>query len=365
MIDDNHLITSSQIYHLFRPSSMHRIISIFIILCILIGAWFVYSEIYTASAQDADKVTFEIRKNETVAALADRLEKEHVVRNAWLFKKYIVVKEVDRQIREGMFSVEKPITLSRVVSALANPSVIERTITIIPGWDLRDIAVYFVKEGIASTTEDVYAVTGKPAVDYRNSSDTVANVGEFKVSNDKLGFVSYEGYLAPETYRIFKNASVLDIVKKLIAHRDTQFTDEMYRDIGKGGRTVYDIVTMASVLEREVQSKEDKAKAADIFWRRFEKNWALQADSTVHYAVGKKKEIFTTKEDRSSNSPWNTYKYPGLQLGPISNPSIESINAAIYPEKNDYWYFLTTSNGEVKYGKTLEEHNENVQKYLR
>lgn len=344
---------------------MYKVAFGFIVICLLIGAWFLYSEIYTSPAQDADKVTFEIRKNETVAALADRLEAEHVIRNAWLFKKYIVVKEVDRQIREGMFSVEKPITLSRVVSALANPSVVERTITIIPGWDLRDIAEYFVQKSIASSTEDVYRVTGKPAFDYRNSSDTVANVGEFKVSNDRLGFVSYEGYLAPETYRIFKNATIEEVIKKLLAQRDRQFTDEMYRDIEKSGRTVYEIITMASLLEREVQSDEDRAQVADIFWRRYEKNWALQADSTVHYAVGKKKEVFTTKEDRRSNSPWNTYKYPGLPLGPISNPDIESIKAAIYPEKNEYWYFLTTLEGEVKYGSTLEEHNENVQKYLR
>lgn len=344
---------------------MIRALIVFIAVCLLIGAWFVYSEVYTATAQDADNATFEIRKNETVAALADRLEAEHVVRNAWLFKKYIVLKGIDREIREGTFEVARPITLARVTSALASPSVVEETITIIPGWDLRDIAEYFVDKGIVSSTEDVYRVTGKPAVDYRNSSDTVANVGEFKVSNDKLGFVSYEGYLAPETYRIFKNAPLEDVIKKLIAHRDTQFTDEMYRDIEKSGRTVYEIMTMASVLEREVQSPEDKAKVADIFWRRFEKNWALQADSTVHYAVGKKKEVFTTKEDRNSLSLWNTYKYPGLPLGPISNPSIASITAAIYSEKNDYWYFLTTADGEVKYAKTLEEHNENRENYLR
>lgn len=344
---------------------MYRVALIFIIICLFIGVWFLYTEVYTAPAQDADKVTFEIRKDETVAALADRLEEEHVIRNGWLFKKYIVVKGIDREIREGTFEVARPITLARMTSVLENPSVVEETITIIPGWDLRDIAEYLIQKGIASSTEDVYRVTGKPAFDYRNLSDTVSNVGEFKVSNDKLSFVSYEGYLAPETYRIFKSASVEDVIKKLIAERDQQFIDTMYRDIEKSGRQLHDVITMASVLEREVQSQEDKAKVADIFWRRFEKHWALQADSTVHYAVGKKKEVFTTKEDRRSNSPWNTYKYPGLPLGPISNPGMESISAAIYSEKNDYWYFLTTPEGEVKYAKTLEEHSENRKRYLQ
>lgn len=344
---------------------MFRFLAIVIVLCAVAGSWFLYSEIYTDEAQHAEHVQFEIHQGETVQALGERLEEEHVIRNAWMFKKYVVLKGVDRDIRQGSFSVDKPITLARVVATLANPSVIEKTITIIPGWDLRDIAAYFVKEGIASTTEDVYKITGKPAIDYRNSSDAVSNIGEFSVLHDKLGYVSYEGYLAPETYRIFKNASVTDAVKKLIAERDAQFTPQMYEAIKKSGHTVFEVLTMASLLEREVQGVEDRAIVADIFWRRFEKNWALQADSSVHYAVGKKKEVFTTSEDRDSTSLWNTYKYPGLPLGPISNPEIESITAAIYPKTNDYWYFLTASNGEVKYAKTLEEHNENKVKYLQ
>jgi len=122
---------------------------------------------------------------------------------------------------------------------------------------------------------------------------------------------------------------------------------------------------MASILEREVRSKDDKAIVSDLFWRRYNLNWALQADSTVHYAVRKKGDVFTTREDRDSVSPWNTYKYPGLPLGPISSPSLGSIMAAIYPEGNNYWYFLTDSDGAVHYAKNLDEHNQNVQKYLR
>jgi len=123
-------------------------------------------------------------------------------------------------------------------------------------------------------------------------------------------------------------------------------------------------LTLASIVEREVRGERDRKKVADIFWRRLDMNWALQADSTVHYAVGKTGNVFTSKEDRDSLSPWNTYKYPGLPLGPISNPDLESIMASIYPEPNEYYYFLTDEEGVVHYGKTLEEHNENRRKYL-
>ena len=144
-----------------------------------------------------------------------------------------------------------------------------------------------------------------------------------------------------------------------------QFTDEMYNDIIASGRDVNEVMIMASLLEREVRGVEDKKMVADLFWRRYDNNWALQADSTVHFVSGKNGSVFTTKEDRDSLSPWNTYKYPGLPLGPIAHPSLSSIEAAIYPEKNNYWYFLTDLEGGVHYGTDLEGHNRNVQKYLR
>jgi UPF0755 protein len=214
----------------------------------------------------------------------------------------------------------------------------------------------------------LYDIAGIPAVNYK----TFNSIKEFphldiqsKLLADKPSFISYEGFLAPDTYRIFKNSTATDIVKKLIFERNSQFTDKMYEDVKKSDRTLFEVITMASIVEREVRGKEDKSIVADIFWRRYDMNWALQADSTVHYAVGKKGNVFTTKEDRDSMSEWNTYRWPGLPLGPISNPSLESIIATIYPTKNNNWYFLTATDGSVKYGKTLEEHNQNVFRYLR
>ena len=343
---------------------MKKLLFLIIIICGAIGAWFVHSEIFSAPAQYADKVTFEISKGETVSQVAKKLEEKHVIRSAWFFKKYLSFRKLDTEIREGEFVVESPITLARVINSLANPTQAETTITILPGWDLREIADYFEKQGIASST-DFLAVVGQSAYNYKVEREIAPVVeGDWKIVTDKPNFVSYDGYLAPDTYRIFKNATITEIVQKLIDEREKQFTEQMYKDIEKSGRTVFEVLTMASILEREVRSEEDKKIVADLFWRRYDQNWALQADSTVHYAVGKKGDVFTTAEDRDSLSPWNTYRYPGLPLGPISTPNIDSIMAAIYPEGNDYWYFLTDDKGVVRYGKTLEEHNLNRQKHL-
>lgn len=343
--------------------SVKKVIVGVVVGCFLISVWFLYSEIYRAEAQYSEVVSFKVESSEAVSHLADRLAEEQIIRNASLFKLFIRLKGIDRKVSQGEYEVKRPITLARIVEVLKQPGITERTITIIPGWDLRDIAEYLKKEGITAA-EELYAVTGEPAVDYRVRSRLVNN-RRFKVAVDKPNYVSWEGYFAPNTYRIYKNATVDEIIDKLIKERDSQFTEQMYEDIKKAKRTVHEVLTMASILEREIINKKDKALVADIFWRRHDVNMGLQADSTVHYAMAKKGVVFTTKEDRNSTNIWNTYRYPGLPPGPISNPSLESIRATLYPEKNDYWYFLTTlDTGEVKYAKTLEAHNENVRNYL-
>ncbi len=241
----------------------------------------------------------------------------------------------------------------------------EVTVTIIPGWNLRQVADYLVSLGFASTTDDVYLYTGKPAYDYRRVASEFPKIDDIKIVAEKPSYDSYEGYLAPETYRVFADASLKDVLKKLVDQRDSEITDEMWSGISSSSHTSYEILTMASILEKEVQKPEDKAKVSDILWRRLDKGWALQVDSSVHYALDKSGDVFTTDKERDIDSPWNTYKYPGLPLGPISNPGVESIKAAIYPEKNSYWYFLTGKDGTVYYAKTLDEQTANKFKYLR
>ncbi len=336
-------------------------------ICAATGVWFIYSEIYTAEAQNVDRLTFTIKQGESVRDMAERLQEEHVIRQAWLFRKYVAIKGIDTGINHGTFEVTRPITLSRVAAALGEPGLNERIITIIPGWNLKDIAEYFVKEGMIAKEQDWYRIVGPPAI-YPLSIlgyTTPLISSSFEVTKDKPQSISFEGYLRPDTYRVFRDATIEEIAEKLIRARDAQLTPEMYADIAKQKRTIHDMLIMASILEREVRDTKDRARVADIFWRRYDKNWALQADSTVHYALQKKGDVFTTKEERDNPSPWNTYRYPGLPSGPISNPSFESIMAAIYPEKNEYWYFLTTDEGDVKYAETFEKHQENIEKYLR
>lgn len=343
---------------------MKKPIFAILIFCFVVGGWYVSSEVYRATAQDVPSVSFTIEQGESVAVLATRLESEQIIRSEAFFRYYLQFKGLDTAVRAGEFVVESPITLARVVAALAEPAVGEKTITLLPGWDLRDMAEYLEAEEVVSE-EEFFAVVGtaamlgnQPVIDFVTPQQPV-------LVADKPANVSYEGYLRPDTYRIFANATAEEIARKLILAQQDQFSTEMWNAVQQSPHSLHEILTMASLVEREVRSPEDKALVADIFWRRYDLNWALQADSTVHYAVDKEGDLFTTAEDRDSLNPWNTYKYPGLPPGPIAAPSLSSIQAALFPESNGDWYFLTDFEGTVHYASSLDGHNANVQKYLR
>lgn len=331
-----------------------------VIVLFAIGGFSVYQNIYKTDIIKKEKITFEVKSGESVSEFAARLEAEKIILKADLLKFYLKWKNLDTKIQFGAFELQAPITIKRIAEALGTPLLNERSITIIPGWDLRDMAGYFEKEGIASSSE-FFALVGKAAV---FGPATSSLESQFSILKDKPN-VSLEGYFAPETYRIYKNEKLPDILTRLLSQREKQFTLEMLQDIKKQGKTVHEILTLASILEKEVKTPEDRKKVSDLFWRRLDEGMGLQADSTVHYLTAREGDVFTKQKERQIDSLWNTYKYRGLPPGPISNPSISSIMAAIYPEKNDAVYFLTDSLGVVHYARTLDGHNANVQKYLR
>lgn len=276
---------------------------------------------------------------------------------------YAKYTQIDQNLKPGKYNIDLlvKVTVKDFFKILTEKAKLETSITVLPGWDLRDLTKYFVEKGIVQNENEVYVLLGKPAV------YDIPEISPEKISwiSGKPSRVSLEGYLAPDTYSIYNNATLEEVVGKLLEHRKKQL-EPLVEEIKKSGRSMHEIMTMAALLEREVRTPKDKAIVADIFWKRHDLNMGLQADSTVHYVTGKEGSVFTSSADRASDNPWNTYKYPGLPPGPIAFPSVDSIEAALHPIKNDYWYFLTTlDTGEVKYGKTLAEHNANVQKYLR
>lgn len=234
----------------------------------------------------------------------------------------------------------------------------EKVIRVIEGWRNVDIAKELVTLGLVSMPQ----FTAATQLDYS---------GKFDFLNDKPQSTDLEGYLYPDTYRVYASSTADEIIMKMLTNFDNKLTPQMRADIKSQGKTINEIITMASLIEKEAPisyrtGKLDDAKiVSGIFWNRIKSGQALQSCATLAYVLGVNKPQYS-EADTKINSPYNTYENPGLPPGPIANPGILAIEAAIYPIKTNYNYFLTPSGSqELIFARTYEEHLQNKNKYLK
>jgi UPF0755 protein len=176
--------------------------------------------------------------------------------------------------------------------------------------------------------------------------------------------VSLEGYLFPDTYEVREDETAKEVVAKILSNFDRKVSKDILSKIKNQGKTLYQVLIMASVLEKEVKGFEDKKIVAGILWKRLRNGWKLQVDSTLTY-ITNRKSLELTKDDLTVNSPYNTYKHYGLPPSPICNPGLDSIKAAVSYKDSPYWFYLTTKDGKTVFSRTLREHNYNRWKYLK
>ncbi|MCX6796447.1 MAG: endolytic transglycosylase MltG, partial [Candidatus Falkowbacteria bacterium] len=243
----------------------------------------------------------------------------------------------------------------------------EITIKILEGWDSAEIADYLAKQGLFKSP-DFLKFVGLPKTDYRKRKDltTPKDFSEqFPFLKDKPIYYGLEGYLFPDTYRIYKDATIEEVVVKMLDNFDKKLTAELRAEIARQKKTIYEIIIMASILEKEVRTPEDMQIVAGIFWKRLENNYPLESCATLAFILGVNKPQYSV-EDTKLRSPYNTYLNQGLPPGPISNPGIEAIKAAIYPKDSPYHYFLSRlDTGETVFSQTYSEHLQNKAKYLK
>ncbi len=249
----------------------------------------------------------------------------------------------------------------------------EKTVRVLEGWTLRDVAASLEKPELSSEA-DFYKIAGEPQTDYRRATKDSWPQDfseEFSFLADKPKHYGLEGYLFPDTYRVYASSTVEDVIRRLLINFDQKLTPQMRSDIASQGRTIYEVITLASLVEKEAPidyqggDNSDAKIIAGIFMNRLAIGQGLQADATLSYIFNDNKPAHSGAE-LEVDSPYNTYKYRGLPPGPICNPGILAIEAAIYPAKTDYYYFLTPKGKrEVIYAKTYQDHLNNKNKYLR
>ena len=315
----------------------------FLILIILIflSVSFILDEIYLPKSFKLEKEKlFLVKPGQNLFQISENLEKEGLIKNKFFFDFYIFIKGVQRKLQAGEYSLSSSESINRIAEKIISGDIAKTVVTIPEGWTQKQI--------------------------------------EEKIGL-KLPGENLEGFLFPDTYQFSRGVSGEEVVEKMRENFEKKITPELREEIEGQGKTIFEIVIMASLLEKEVKTFEDKELVSGILWKRLENGMPLQVDATITYikkttnlegprSFSEKGEAYGSRisiEETKINSLFNTYKYLGLPPGPICNPGIDSIKAAIYPKNSDYWYYLSTPEGKTIFSKTLEEHNIVKEKYLR
>jgi UPF0755 protein len=242
--------------------------------------------------------------------------------------------------------------------AVKNSKAPEVKITFIEGWNNKDIAEYLEKSGIIKSEDFL-------------KQQKNFNISNYSKLNQKPSNLDLEGYIFPDTYFIPKNVpsgTLISniILKKALDNFSQKITPEILEKAKNNGLNLHQLITLASIVEKESgKNLKERQLIAGVFYNRLKIGMPLQSDTTVNFVTGKSKAQ-STLEDTKIDSPYNTYKYAGLPPGPICSPGLEAILATVEPAKTDYLYFLhDQKNGQVYFGKTLDEHNLNKAKYLK
>jgi len=342
--------------------------TLFVLLIVFIAVIVSYYEnINTPADKKGAGSLFVVAPGDSVKKIGLNLQIKGLIKSKNQFEYYVWQIKKGALMQAGTYQLSPRMTIKEIVAAFVAGKTMnqEKEITIIPGWTLRDIAKYFTDAGIASSA-DFYKLAGEPMKDYTKAKIAPADYSaDFSILSDKPKNYGLEGYLFPDTYRIYKDATAEEVIKKMLANFEDKLTPVMRADIKKQGKTVYQIITMASMIEKEVNKNEDMKIVSGIFWGRIKTGQGLESCATLAYILGKNKPVYSL-EDTLVDSPYNTYQHQSLPPGPICNPSLAAIEAAIYPTKTNYNYFLSRPDtGETVFSKTLEEHNLNKAKYLK
>ena len=357
-----------------RKNSKKYFYSIIILVLILAGVW-LWREIYFPKNFGSEKqVVFQIEKGEGLANISSGLEKQGIIKSKYLFTALALLKGAQNKFQAGDYSLSPAMNVLEVLQKLVSGQIIKEKITIIEGWDLRDVAKLLKEKGFLKEQKDFFEIAGEPGKIEKQPNDFS---NEFGFLKEKPKDVSLEGYLFPDTYYVNEQRTmnneqrigdnerkIEEIIVKMLMNFDKKLTADLREEIKKQGKTLHQVLTMASLLEKEVKSYRDKQIAAGILWKRLRSGWPLQVDATLTYLTGRGSGQLT-KKDKKINSLYNTYKYYGLPPGPICNPGLDSIRAAVYYKDSPNWYYLTTPDGKTIFSRMLQQHNAARAKYLK
>lgn len=303
-----------------------------------------------------DRQTLNIESGLTVKEIAALLHEKGIIRSPSVFTIYVRLSGKTASLQAGKFVLRPSMGVSEIATVLQSGKADEAVITIPEGYTVSQIDALMAEKGFSASGEILRCAQ---ECDF-SSFDFLPHAGGLAERGGKL-----EGYLYPDTYFVAKNDfHPKFFLERLLGTFRAKVVESYSEDIGASGRSLHEIVTMASLIEEETLADAERPLVSGILWKRYDDGRGLGVDATVRYILHKPTEEITVA-DLNVNSPYNTRKFRGLPPGPIANPGAGSIVAALHPQESPYWYYLHGSDGTIHYAETNEEHNLNRYEYLR
>ena len=305
---------------------------------------------------------------ETGLSISERLQEEGFIRDASIFRLYMRLNGIDQKLEAGDFLLSPSMSVPQITEALQSARALDLEVRVPEGRRAEEIARLLEDENIIDAASFLAAV--------RSGDLALLGLPDFPLLKDKPVGVSFEGYLFPDTYRLPLGATPAAILRIMFEDLENRIDQPMRDRVASSGLTFHQVLTLASIVEREAVLAEERPIIASTYRNRMGETCAnqvfgyLQADPTAQYAMGYDEELETwwptvekVEDYLAINSPYNTYVYPGLPPGPIASPGLASIQAAIAPAVTPYCYFVASSGGAHVFGETGAEHIGNVERY--
>ena len=298
---------------------------------------------------------FVVPLGESTSAISNRLQSEGLIPNAETFVNYLVYSGLDTSIQAGEYLLNSHLTPLEIANALQDATPREITFRILPGWRIEEISETLPTSGINLSPEAF-----KTSVTFPTAKSTSMF--------DLPPGATLEGFLYPDSYRLPRDITVDNFIETLLDNYQMKVSAKIRQGFQDQGLNLFEAVTLASIVQREAVVEDEAPLIASVFLNRLAAGMKLESDPTVQYALGYNSDQGTwwtnplSVEDLQINSPFNTYLYPGLPLGPISNPSLGMMSAIAFPEQTTYLYFRAACDGSGRhtFTETFEEHLANA-----
>lgn len=316
-----------------------------------LGVWM----LSTPVSENDGIVYYEVRPGSSVFKIGDELHKRGLVRNGTFFARLVQLMEKDRSIKMGYYELRKNMSAFEIIEKLNDGSGL--LFTVPEGKNIYEIAELLAEGGYVSESEFIAAAKNDKLLKRYN-----------------INAKSFEGYLFPSTYYISAISNEYRFIDAMVSKFEKEVrTDKLSRRLEEIGLTMQQMLTIASIIEKEAKVEGEKADVASVIYNRMKKDMRLEMCSTALYAKAREKgralkssdDFKLMKSDLKRRDPYNTYVYSGVPPAPICNPSKSSIIAALYPSKTDYLFFVSDNTGSHKFSKDYRTHMKYVRKYQR